>query len=82
LQLLAGPGGAYFITRFARERDLRSFLEEPSYSGGTALGAGVFIVTSPSASGTRIAIEAGVGTPQAGVSGGTSFFVGKETVGW
>jgi hypothetical protein len=65
-----------------RERDLRSFLEGPSYSGGTAAGAAVFIVTSPFANGAKVAIESGVGTPQAGVSGGTSLFAGKVTVGW
>lgn len=64
------------------ERDLRSFLEGPSYAGGTALGAGVNVVTSPLATGTKVAVESGVGTPFAGVSGGMSFFVGKLPLQW
>jgi RHS repeat-associated protein len=64
------------------ERDLVSFLEGPTFSGGTALGFGVNVVTSPSATGTRIALESGLGTLSAGVVGGTSFRVLKAQLYW
>lgn len=65
------------------ERDLRSFLEGPSYMGGTSLGAGVNVVTSPFATGTKVAAESGIGPlPFAGVSGGTSIYIGKLPLRW
>jgi RHS repeat-associated protein len=90
LGLSAGtPGAAFAVTvgwllqlTKPSERDLRSFLEGPSYSGGTALGAAVNVVTSPFATGTKVAVESGVGSPYAGVSGGTAFFVQKLPLGW